>query len=173
MQRTHRSLTASYAVRFIAKFPRDARVPRPILSEAAASLLAELRAETGLFEGPSSRAHSRNGIAVAATPEGRIGIDIEHRLPTRPIRDIARLLMDATPTDDDAAWRVFTFHEAYFKAFGEMAGPARLRAVAGTTTPTYRTTEGLNVLHETVDGDFALTLVWDGPVEAVRLPGED
>lgn len=173
MERTHRSLTASYAVRFMAKFPRDARVPRQIQSEAAAALLAEMRSGTGLSGSPSSKAHSRSGIAVAAAPEGRIGIDIECRLPDRPIRNIARLLMNETPADDDAAWRVFTFHEAYFKAFGDMAGPERLRAVAATAAPTYRTAEGLNVLHETIDGDFALTLVWDGPVQAVRLLAED
>lgn len=169
MAGTSRSLTASYAVRFIAKFPPHSRLPRPAQSEAANRLLADLRREGGQPDGASSKAHARTAIAVAVTPTGRIGIDIEYRAPDRPIRDIARLLMNETPADDAAAYRVFTFHEAWFKAFGEMAGAERLRAVAGLDARLHRMADGVNVLHEAINADFVLTLVWDGAVDAVRL----
>ncbi|WP_420471515.1 hypothetical protein [Brevundimonas sp. FT23042] len=164
-----RTQTASYAVRFATKFPPDTRLPRHVQSEAAGRLADELASVTEGSGGMISRAHSRTGVAVAATPVGRIGCDLEHRTKGRPIRDIADLLMNRRPDDDQTAYRVFTFHEAYFKAFGEMAGAARLRAVAQETAARYRTTDGLNVLHEAVGGDFLLTIVWDAPIEATRL----
>ncbi|WP_420478925.1 hypothetical protein [Brevundimonas sp. FT23028] len=169
MAGTLRTLTVSYAVRFAAKFPPDTRLPRQIQSDAANRLAAELTAATGGSGDTLSKAHSRTGVAVAAAPAGRIGCDLEHRTKGRPIRDIADLLMNRRPDDDQTAYRVFTFHEAYFKAFGEMAGAARLRAVALETAARYRTAEGLNVLHEAVGDDFLLTIVWDAPVEATRL----
>ena len=148
-----------YDVRLVAGAARGERVSRALQSAAAAGLLAELRQSTGVSGGPSSKSHSRDLVAVALAETGRVGIDVEYRAVGRPIEKIAHHLMDAAPSDALAAYRVFTFWEAYFKAFGHFPEKALLRAVAGSVAAAQEL-DGLCVLHHTIEGDFSLTLVW-------------
>lgn len=158
-----------YTVRLLADACPGARIVRTRQSVAAAGLLAELRAATTLAAGPSSKAHTRALMAVAVAAAGRIGIDAEYFHPRRDIRAVARWLMQADAADDTAAYRVFTFREAYFKAIGQMPAAALLRDVALQTTPRFELSpEGLSVLQEVVADDFALTLVWEGGGTPVR-----
>ncbi len=148
-----------YELRLVPGAARGERVPRSLQSAAAADLLAELRLTTGVAEGPSSKSHSRDLVAVALAEAGRVGVDAEYRAAGRPIEKIAHHLMDAAPSDARAAYRAFTFWEAYFKAFGHFPEKALLRAVAGSAAPTQEL-DGLLVLHRNVETDFSLTLVW-------------
>jgi hypothetical protein len=148
-----------YDVRLVPRAARGERISRALQSAVAADLLADLRLKTGVGEGPSSKSHSRDLVAVALAEVGRVGIDIEYRATGRPIEKIAHHLMDAAPSDALAAYRAFTFWEAYFKAFGHFPGKALLRAVAGGVGPA-QVLDGLRLLHDTVEGDFSLTLVW-------------
>jgi hypothetical protein len=133
-------------------------VARALQSAEAEALLQELRAKSGP-EGPSSKAHSRALVAAAAAPRGRIGIDVEFHAPGRRIRDVARWLMGADARDDGAAYRVFTFYEAYFKAVGVFPSAAAMRAIAGNVEGRCKVDE-FDVLHRIAERDFTLTLVW-------------
>jgi hypothetical protein len=142
---------------------RAARVPRLLQSAAAAALLADLRARTGISNGPSSKAHSRS-LMAAALSRGRIGVDVEYRAPGRRIGAVAALLMGSDPEDDHAAYRVFTFRESYFKAFGDWPGRDLLRVAASAAEPGAWSARDMKVRHERIGDDFALTLVWtDAP----------
>jgi len=149
------------AIGFVAGQLRGARVPRALQSAAANALLEDLRARTGIRAGPSSKAHSRD-LAAAALGEGRIGVDIEYRAPGRPIRAIAHHLMGSAAETEPAAYRVFTFREAYFKAFGDWPSPTLLRLAAGAAEPGRWACGGLQIRHEPICEDFSLTLVWTG-----------
>ena len=148
-----------YDVRLVPDAARGERVARALQSAAAADLLAELRLRTGVGEGPSSKSHSRDLVAVALAETGRVGIDAEYRAAGRPIEKIAHHLMDAAPSDMMAAYRAFTFWEAHYKACGHFPEKALLRAVAGSAAPAQEM-DGLFVLHCGVEDDFSLTLVW-------------
>jgi len=148
-----------YDVRLLPDAARGERVSRALQSAAAADLLAELRLRTGVGEGPSSKSHSRDLVAVALAETGRVGIDAEYRAAGRPIEKIAYHLMNAAPSNVLAAYRAFTFWEAYYKAFGHFPEKPLLRAVAGSAAVT-RELDGLFVLHRSVETDFSLTLVW-------------
>jgi hypothetical protein len=127
-------------------------------------LLADLRAQTGISAGPSSKAHSRSLTAAAALSRGRIGVDVEYRAPARRIGAVAALLMGSDPEDDHAAYRVFTFRESYFKAFGDWPDRTLLRMAADAAEPGGWAAGNMSVRHEPVGDDFALTLVWtDAP----------
>lgn len=146
-------------VRFLPAAPRGARAARPLQSATAAALLAQIRAETGIASGPSSKAHSRALAAAAVAPGGSVGIDVEHFTPGRPIQAIARYLMGAPAHNDEAAYRAFTFREAYFKALGAWPARGLVQAAAASAELCYQTGE-VNVLHERIGDDFLLTLVW-------------
>jgi hypothetical protein len=132
------------------------RPARARQSAAAAALLAELQGAAGSV-GASSKAHTRHWVAAATIANGRVGIDLEYVTPQRPIIEIAAWLMGARPSDRAAAWRAFTFYEAYFKAFGETPAPALMRSVAQGET---LLPGGARVLHAAPAADFVLTLVW-------------
>jgi phosphopantetheinyl transferase len=134
-------------------------VPRAQQSAAAEALLAQLRRNSGIAAGPSSKSHSRDCVAAALAEGGRIGVDVEFRAPGRPIEAIASYLMGAPAVGEAASYRVATFREAYFKAFGDWPSRALLREAAAGA-PRYRVAGEVNVLHQDVDGDFLLTLVW-------------
>ena len=148
-----------YDVRQVAGAARGERVPRLVQSAAAADLLADLRGASGVAQGPSSKSHSRDLVAVALAEAGRVGIDIEYRAPGRPIEKIAGHLMRADPPGQEAAYRVFTFYEAYFKAMGAFPEPTLLRAAATITAPVSEV-GAVRMLHHDVEDAFALTLVW-------------
>lgn len=163
-----------YAVRLLADTPPGRRIPRARQSAVAADLLKDLRRRTQLAAEPASKAHSRALAAAAVAAEGRVGVDVEYLAPERDICAVARYLMDAPAPDAAAAYRVFTFREAYFKAVGHMPGRPLLRLVADAGAPRFETPDGLAVLHEPVAEVFVLTLVWEGGGAAVRheLPDE-
>jgi hypothetical protein len=148
-----------YELRLVAGAARGARVAHALQSAEAANLLAALRQRTGVAAGPSSKSHSRDLVAVALAEAGRVGVDIEFRTPQRPIEKIAAHL-GAPVTEAAAGYRVFTFWEAYFKAFGAWPEKALLRAVAGSAEP-LQEAGGMAMLHQVVERDFAFTLVWD------------
>jgi phosphopantetheinyl transferase len=129
-------------------------------------LLSALRQASGILEGVSSKAHSRAAAAVAVAADGPIGIDIEYRDPERAIVDIARWLGVDT-ADARTAYRVFTFREAYFKAFGVWPEKLLLRDVSTRGAAQYRIANAC-VLHEDA-GSFLLTLVWRGSAPPIRV----
>jgi hypothetical protein len=147
-----------YEMRLVPGAARGSRVAHALQSAEAADLLAVLRQRTGLAEGPSSKSHSRDLVAVALAEDGRIGVDVEFRAPDRPIEKIAAHL-GAPVADVAAGYRVFTFWEAYFKAFGDWPEKGLLRAVAGSSEPLQQA-GGMAMLHQVVERDFAFTLVW-------------
>ena len=159
-----------YRTRLAPGRPPGARVARGRQSATAASLERDLRAQSGLLEGPASRAHSRAMAAVAVAETGAVGIDVEYRARGRDIISIARFLMGERPGDEDAAYRVWTVWEAYFKAFGAEPPGEIMRAAAraGEGAP-YLAGAGLHVLHETPAPDFVLTLLWSADASPVRL----
>ena len=163
-----------YAVRLLADTPPGRRIARARQSAVAADLLAELRRCTHLAAGPASKAHSRALAAAAVAAGRRVGVDVEYLAPERNIRAVAQYLMDAPVSDAAAAYRVFTFREAYFKAVGHMPGRSLLRLVADAGAPRFDIPGGLAVLHELVAEVFVLTLVWEGAGAPVRheLPDE-
>jgi hypothetical protein len=148
-----------YETQLVAGAPRGARVRHAVQSAAASDLLAALRQRAGVAEGPSSKSHSRDLVAAALAPAGRVGIDVEYRAPGRRIEQVAEHIMHAPAADADAAYRAFTFWEAYFKAFGEWPDRALLRSVAGSREQVQRV-GSVSLLHRAVETDFALTLVW-------------
>jgi len=149
----------AYAAVCAAGPPYGRRLARTLQSEAAEELCAVLRRDTGIAAGPRSKSHSRAVVAAAVSRGGQVGVDVEYRAPGRPIDKIARYLSGGDVSSEDAGYRVFTFREAYFKAFGDWPEKALLRDVAGRTETRYAL-DGVQVLHETVHGDFMLTLVW-------------
>lgn len=148
-----------YELRLIPGATRGERVDRARQSAEAADLLASLRAHAGIAGGASSKSHSRDLVAVAVASTGRVGVDVEFRTPKRAITRIAEHL-DAPVAEAAAGYRVFTFWEAYFKAFGAWPEKALLRAVAASPDPVQRHA-GVGLLHQIVEQDFAFTLVWD------------
>jgi len=147
----------------------QARLSRPVQSAAAAALLETLRKCTGIAEGPSSKAHARGLMAAAVSTEGQVGVDVEFFAPGRPIQAIAQWLMAAPARDDVSAYRVFTFREAYFKAFGDWPSRELLGQVAASVADEYELEGGIRVLHEAIGADFLLTLVWRGAARAARV----
>jgi len=151
-----------YAARVIGS-PAGARLARGVQSAGAALLLGDLRAWARVQEGVVSIAHARGWVAAAVAREGRVGIDLEYCTPLRPIGEIAQWLMGSDAPNTAAAWRVFTFYEAYFKAFGEAPSRALMLAVARTQGELTRLPGALGVLHVALAADAVLTLVWTGP----------
>jgi hypothetical protein len=156
-----------YGARLLQTADAVARTPRALQSNGAEALLDALRGQAG-GGGQSSKAHARAMMAAALAPQGRVGVDVEYRAPGRPILAIAQFLMGTLAPNEDSAYRVFTFREAYFKAWGEWPERALLREVAASDALSYRLGADVNVLHEAVHPDFLLTLVWDGDRPAAR-----
>jgi hypothetical protein len=156
-----------YVVEPLAGVAPGARPPRVAESAAAEALLQKLRAR--LPAGRSSKAHARGLAAAAVSTEGVVGIDLEYRQPGRDIGAIARWLMGQAAADDAAAYRVFTYREAFFKATGDWPGAPLMRAVAEARTPEFRAPDGLRVRHENLGEAFVLTLVWSSAAAATRL----
>jgi hypothetical protein len=68
--------------------------------------------------------------------------------------------MGTRPPDEKAAYRVFTFREAYFKAFGVWPDRDLLRRAADAAEPGDWRTDNVRIRHEAIGDDFNLTLVW-------------
>lgn len=163
-----------YAVQLTAGVPVGARQPRAVQSAAAADLLARLERDVSIAASWTSKAHSRAMSAAALSSVGRVGIDVEFEAPGRDIRAVARWLLDGPVANDAAAYRVFTFREAHFKATGDWPSIDLLRFAAESRATRYRTPEGFEVLHDKPAGSFLLTLVWRGPGAPMRheFPGQ-
>lgn len=149
-----------HALRFIPGAARGARRAYAIQSAAASDLLRELSGQPGFGAASSSKAHSRSLVCAAVAARGVVGVDVEYRAPGRPMDAIAAYLMGAPAQDEAAAYRMFTFREAYFKAIGTWPDKPLLREVAAIREPTYSVTDALQVMHAAIDDDFYLTLVW-------------
>jgi len=158
-----------YAVELRAGVAPEQRLAREVQSTAANDLLRRLRAESGVAGGAASKAHARAISAAAVIGAGRVGIDVEYLAPGRPIGAIARFLLGASVRDDAAAYRAFTFHEAYFKAFGAAPERELARDVAESLEPLAWPRAGLGVLHAAPSESFVLTLVWSGESAPERL----
>lgn len=154
-----------YAIRPVAGVAPAARASRAQQSATAETLLRDLPVGAPVA---SSKAHARGLAAAAAVSAGRVGVDLEYIADGRDIAAIARWLMDAEPRDELAAYRAFTFREAYFKCEGAWPAKHVLRAVAAAEAEEFRTAEGLSALCEVVAPRFLLTLVWSAPVQPRR-----
>ncbi|HVZ99872.1 MAG TPA: 4'-phosphopantetheinyl transferase superfamily protein [Caulobacterales bacterium] len=157
-----------YAVAFQPAPQPGARLPRAVQSGAAEKLLQDLRRASGVEAGAWSKSHARTCAAAALAPRGGVGIDVEFRAPGRRIVEIAQVLAGAPVANDAAGYRLFTFREAYFKAFGRFPAPPLLRDVAGRRERIFQT-GAFDVLHEAIAPDFMLTLVWTGGGDPRRL----
>jgi phosphopantetheinyl transferase len=145
----------------------SARLPHHEQSPAAAALLNALRRETGVAEGPSSKSHSRAVVAAALGEHRRIGIDVEYCDARRDLAGLSRYLLgaDAAALSLSEFYRLWTFHEAYFKAFGAASDVTLRRAVleAGASAGEARdVAPGVSVMHAWPVEGFALTLVAGG-----------
>jgi hypothetical protein len=145
----------------------SARIPHSEQSLAAAALLDELRRVTGVAAGPSSKSHSRALVAAALSDEGRVGIDVEYCDAGRDLAGLSRYLLgaDAPALDLSDFYRLWTFHEAYFKAFGVASDVALRRFVLGARGAfgeTFEVATGVCVMHAAPADGFALSLVWGG-----------
>lgn len=149
----------AYGAVCVAAPPYGKRLARALQSAAAEELCAVLRRDTGMADGPRSKSHSRAVVAAALVRDGQVGVDVEYRAPGRPIEKIARYLSGGEVSGEDSGYRVFTFYEAYFKAFGDWPEKKLLRDVAGATRARYAFGR-VEVLHENVFDAFILTLVW-------------
>jgi hypothetical protein len=149
----------AYGAVCVAAPPYGKRLARAVQSAAAEELCAVLRRDTGIADGPRSKSHSRAVVAAALARDGQVGVDVEYRSPGRPIDKIARYLSGGEVSSEDAGYRVFTFREAYFKAFGDWPETALLREVADAAGARYALGP-VQILHEDVFGEFMLTLVW-------------
>ena len=144
-------------------------MPRLAQSAAANALLLNLRDELACAAAPSSKSHARGVVAAAMSRDGHVGVDVEYCAPGRDICAIATWLAGMDISDDESAYRLFTFREAYFKAFGKNPDRALLRDVACAPDPMMRPAHNLGVLFAPLENCFLLSLVWSGAGEPERL----
>ncbi len=149
-----------------------ARWPRAQQSHAAAVLLADMRAQTGLAAGPCSKSHSRALAAAAVAISGSLGVDVELADPARAITALARQLLGReSALSHWDFYRLWTFREAYFKAFGAFPGEALLRCAeqAGRMQPAGYRLGCVQVHHQVIFGAFQLAAVWNGAFGAREI----
>jgi hypothetical protein len=158
-----------FAAALLPHRPPGARLARSAQSAAAEALLRQVRESSGIGLGASSKAHARSMAAAAVAAAGRVGVDVEFLAPGRAIGEIARFLLGEAVRDEAAAYRAFTFREAYFKAFQSLPDRALMRAVAATDASLMRLAPGIGVLHMAPAPDFVLTLVWTMDGAPVRI----
>lgn len=161
-----------FAFSLAAVMAPTARRPRAAQSAAAAALLSSLRARAGLWAGPSSKSHSRAACAAAVVADGPVGIDVEFACPSRDRAGMARFLLDEAqePSLRDL-YRLWTFREAYFKAFGAMPGARLLHHAhqAIAANPDGYHLEGFAVRHLEIAAAFQLTVIWNGRTAATPI----
>jgi hypothetical protein len=117
--------------------------------------------------GLTSRSHSRGIVAVAAAqpPVTRLGVDVEYTDPARPWADIVAAYAPETakaPLGIEDCCRLWTFGEAYFKAFGAVPDPALLMRVARSKPTAPGSLDGMNWQSARLAEGFWLSLVWQG-----------
>ena len=153
----------------------DRRVSRAEQSAAAQRLLDRLEGNAS----PTivwSKSHSRAGIAVAVgNADGiSLGIDLEWVSADRSYRAIARDLLGDDSGDISAAdfYRLWTFYEAFFKAFQRTPRRELLREiVTHTAEPSaFRLSDGTRVLQRSTPPGFQLSLVWSDTHDSEIIP---
>lgn len=149
--------------------PLTARHPRTVQRAAADALAGKAGPGWAL----RSRSHSRGTVAVAMgnAPLTRLGVDVEYADPRRPWRDIGAAWLPEVRDDPaiDAATvcRLWTFGEAYFKAFGSAPAPGLLRSVRRAPAPDDEPVAFAARRYwysEALPESFWLTLVWEEEV---------
>lgn len=145
--------------------PVGARHSRMAQRAAAGELEDKLGADWRL----GSRSHARGVIAVAVAnpPVARLGIDVELADPRRPWREIASVYLAEAETaglGTEDFCRLWTFGEAYFKAFGEVPSAGLLVKVARAPLPDdepFGFASRRWWWSEAVGDGFMLSLVWE------------
>jgi hypothetical protein len=105
-------------------------------------------------------------IAVAAgDADGLLlGIDIEWRKPDRPFTELAGFFVDigVEKLGLEEFYRVWTFGEAYFKAFQHLPTSRQLQEVRSFDrgAEDMRLSDGTCLFQCLIQDDYALSLVW-------------
>jgi hypothetical protein len=153
----------------------DTRVSRTEQSAAAQRLLERLAGDAR----PKivwSKSHSRAGIAVAVGDGDGIflGIDLEWIAANRSYQAIARDLLGDDAGDIGATdfYRLWTFYEAYFKAFRRTPRCDLLREIVtrAVEPSTCRLSDGTRVLQRSAPPGFQLCLVWSDTHDSEIVP---
>lgn len=165
--------TLYYAARLAPDCDPHGRRARRVQSGEAEALLSDLRAAAGLPQGPSSKSHARAMCAVAAAESGRVGVDVEWIGAARDLTALARFLLDSADFggDVEALYRVWTFREAAFKAFGVFPDLAQRRSVflaRDHGEAPWRWGEGA-LLFRRLERDFQMCVAWDQAGAFTRL----
>ncbi len=159
--------TILYSTASIAAESAGERIARGTQSAAAQGLLTAL--ERDFRASVRSKSHSRTLVAAAAgNLDGlALGIDVEWLGQDRPFSAIAGLFVDIGPKQigRDDFYPVWTFGEAYFKAFQRNPPEVDLRRLLAQKTHdgVIMLADGTQVLQRTVDALFHLSLVWRAP----------
>lgn len=162
-----------YGVRAISPPPLCVRVPHRQQSAAVRRLLSDVmataRGSSVTSEQGDSLSHSRGVAAAATSGLGRVGIDVEYICSRRNIQAILEAFLG--PLDETvspaAFYRVWTFGEAYFKAFGILPEAEILDRVfrhhsgEGLYRADHHKSPGVGVLHSKPFDDFSLTITWE------------
>lgn len=120
--------------------------------------------QAGVPDARVSRSHSRGLVVVASagSPITRLGVDVEFLDAARPWPEIGSLLVPASLGIDlnpEDSCRLWTFGEAYFKAFGQLPAPKLFLLAAKSADG--RHGGDLYWRSERLPDDFWLTLVWE------------
>ena len=153
-----------YTVQWIE--PVTARHSRAAQRALADKMTAKMGPDWRLW----SRSHSRGTVAIAAgnSPLTQLGVDVEYADPRRPWREIAAAYLpefhSRLGVDISALCRLWTFGEAYLKAFGSVPEPDLLRRVLHAPLPEDEPVAFADRRYwysEILPDDFWLTLVWE------------
>ena len=162
-----------YGVRAISPPPLRIRVPHRQQSADVRRLLGDLSARVPApypeSEERHSLSHSRGVAAAAIAHHGRVGIDVEYMCPRRDMHAMLEAFLGPMHKRMPPAvcYRVWTFGEAYFKAFGSLPGGKILGHVIdrppddGLYQLVRPVGAAVGVLHSQPFNEFALTVVWD------------
>jgi phosphopantetheinyl transferase len=135
--------------------------------------VAQLKQKLGSGWRLASHSHSRGTVAaaVANAPITRLGFDVEYADPARPWREIAAVYLPVAADVDlgsSGFCRLWTFGEAYFKAFGEppdgqlLLRVARIPDIAPDENDEPTAFAARRYFYsERLCDDFWLTLVWE------------
>jgi hypothetical protein len=156
--------TILYATAKLEGPPARERPSRRMQSAAAQNLLCTLG--SGFASVVHSKSHSYAMVAAAAgdAPELLLGIDIEWRKPNRPFAELAGFFADIGAEKLGMAefYRLWTFGEAYFKAFQRLPTSSQLQEVRSFDrgAQDMRLSDGTCLFQCLIEGDYALSLVW-------------
>ncbi len=111
--------------------------------------------------------------AAAVADAGRVGVDIEWMGAVRDPAGMSRYLLESDAGAGDAVglFRVWTYYEAFFKAFGAFPNLEQRRALFASPRLWEKASaqDGGSVLFQRLDGDFLLCALWDGASDMIEL----